>query len=87
MEAVDHIIADDYSGYDEAGASEAVPAGIVAAEQKVQSVEQGDERCQLRVGLAGETVDCHDGIVRIPLELTLGSETRRLVVSIAIDTA
>jgi signal recognition particle receptor subunit beta len=39
----------------------------------------------LKVALAGESAVCGDGTVRIPLEITLGGASRRLVVSIAIE--
>jgi hypothetical protein len=49
------------------------------------SLGQGGGREMLQVVLAGEGADCHDGVVRIPLEFTLAGTTRRLIVSIAID--
>jgi hypothetical protein len=39
----------------------------------------------LQVALAGEGAVCREGAVRIPLEITVGGESRRLVVSIAIE--
>ncbi|MBK5275148.1 MAG: hypothetical protein JJE30_08860 [Desulfuromonadales bacterium] len=45
--------------------------------------EDADEN--LQVTLAVERAESSNGVVRIPLELTLGGETRRLVVSITID--
>ncbi len=39
----------------------------------------------LQVVLAGAGAVCTDGVVRVPLEFTLGGTTRRLVVSIALD--
>lgn len=47
------------------------------------SHESGPE--QLQVVLAGAGAICNDGVVRVPLEFTLGGTTRRLVVSISID--
>jgi signal recognition particle receptor subunit beta len=62
-------------------------------EESVQVVEEpialpaGFEsgRDQLQVALAVGGAVCTDGIVRVPLEIMLCGETRRLVVSIAID--
>lgn len=42
---------------------------------------------QLQVSLAREGAACSDGVVRVPLEVTLAGATHRLVVSIAIDHA
>jgi signal recognition particle receptor subunit beta len=42
---------------------------------------------QILVEVAGDGAVCKAGMVRIPLELTLGGESRRLVVSISIDQA
>lgn len=39
----------------------------------------------LQVMLTGAGASCADGVVRVPLEFTLGGATRRVVVSIAID--
>lgn len=47
--------------------------------------EDGCKR--LRVALAGEGAVFNEGAVRIPLEITLGGASRRLVVSIAIEQA
>jgi len=49
--------------------------------------EGGRYACEgLQVALSGGPV-CSEGAVRIPLEITLGGTTRRLVVSIAIEQA
>jgi hypothetical protein len=45
----------------------------------------GDVRERLQVALAGAGAACSDGAVRIPLEITLGGVSRRLVVSIALE--
>jgi hypothetical protein len=42
---------------------------------------------QLQVALSGDGAVCNGGVVRVPLDVTLGGATRRLVVSIAIDHA
>jgi signal recognition particle receptor subunit beta len=39
----------------------------------------------LQVGLSGEGASCSDGTVRIPLEIMVGGESRRLVVSVSIE--
>jgi hypothetical protein len=52
-----------------------------AAKQK-RGVEGGD---RLQVELAGEGASCSDGTVRIPLEIQIGGESRRLVVSVSIE--
>jgi hypothetical protein len=49
----------------------------------VLSKEDGSE--ELQVSLAREGAESSNGVVRIPLELTLRGATRRMVVSIAID--
>lgn len=50
--------------------------------------EEGEDACErLQVSLAGEGAVCSEGAVRIPLEITLGGTSRRLVVSIAIEPA
>jgi signal recognition particle receptor subunit beta len=79
------IIGDESSEYDETDVPETASGQIVVAEQQDNLPECRDLRNQIRVGLAGNGATCHDGIVRIPLELTLGGETRRLVVSVAIE--
>ena len=47
----------------------------------------GDDRERLQVVLAGEGVACSEGAVRVPLEISLGGLSRRLVLSIAIEPA
>ena len=61
-------------------------AGSLPEEDTVMhSVLRGDGAEGLQVALAGEGAGSADGVVRIPLEITLGGITHRLVVSIAID--
>ena len=85
VDAGGSIQADESHECNEARAPETVPVQIIEAEPQENRLECRDARSRLRVGLAEDGAVCHDGVVRIPLELTLGSETRRLVVSIAID--
>ena len=40
---------------------------------------------KLQVALAGSGADVIDGVVRVPLEVSIGGATRRLVVSIALE--
>jgi signal recognition particle receptor subunit beta len=46
----------------------------------------GGDSSGVRVAVAGEGAECGRGVVRIPLDITLEGTTRRLVVSIAIET-
>lgn len=74
-----------------------IPEGRSAKSESVRSIaeepslsaekqEKGEDGCErLRVALAGEGAACSEGSVRIPLEITLGGASRRLVVSIAIE--
>ena len=55
---------------------------IAVAEKQVAGV---DGRDRLQVVQSGEGAAGSEGTVRIPLEITLGGVSRRLVVSIAID--
>jgi hypothetical protein len=52
-----------------------------AANQEQAAEDYG----RLQVGLAGEGASCRDGTVRIPLEIMVGGESRRLVVSVSIE--
>jgi len=65
----------------------ALAESIQVIEENVSSmtvVPEGGQG-QLQVVLAGEGTMFSDGVVRVPLELTIAGATRRLVVSIAID--
>jgi signal recognition particle receptor subunit beta len=79
------IICGESPECDESGVPETVSGQIVVADQQDNPVACRDLRNQIRVGLAGNGATCQDGIIRIPLELALGGETRRLVISVAID--
>jgi hypothetical protein len=56
---------------------------VDAIELLPEAAEGGCERP--RIEIAAEGASCWDGVVRVPLELTLAGSTRRLVLSIAID--
>ncbi len=52
----------------------------------VAKQKKGAEGCDRpQVELAGEGASCSDGTVRIPLEIMVGGESRRLVVSVSIE--
>lgn len=79
---------------DEESAGSEVPASsdeLPVPEQTAQPIEQAAGNAagpeELQVELAKDGAVCHDGVVRIPLELTLGGLPHRLIVSIAIDQA
>ncbi|MDA8427834.1 MAG: hypothetical protein M0T70_01115 [Geobacteraceae bacterium] len=65
----------------------AVNESILMNEEKTLPMavvhDEGDEPFQ--VVMAEEGAVCNDGVVRIPLEFTLRGNSRRLVISIAID--
>jgi signal recognition particle receptor subunit beta len=58
---------------------------VIEEQSALSAVMSENRRDRLQIALAGEGALCNEGIVKIPLEFTLGGETRRLVVSIAID--
>jgi hypothetical protein len=61
-----------------------ISEGFSLSADRQEEGADGSER--LQVVLAGEgAVLYSDGAVRIPLEITLGGASRRLVVSIAIE--
>jgi signal recognition particle receptor subunit beta len=55
------------------------------AEEPFAPAADDDRYERLRVVLAGEGAVCRDGAVRIPLEISLGGVSRRLVVSIELE--
>jgi hypothetical protein len=63
------------------------PASVqsIAKPEKQAQGEEGRDR--LQVAMSGEEDACSEGTVRIPLEITLGGVSRRLVVSIALEPA
>jgi signal recognition particle receptor subunit beta len=64
------------------------PVQLIAETSALCAERQGEggDRCQdLQVTLAGEGAICAEGGVRIPLEITLGGASHRLIVSIAIE--
>lgn len=102
QDAALHAVADDqlHDSGDDAEVSAALLSLEIKSDQSLREVLQvieeestesvtadEEERGQLKVVLAGEGALCDNGIVRVPLEFTLGGETRRLIVSIAIDPA
>jgi signal recognition particle receptor subunit beta len=57
-----------------------------SAQSRAAGQDVGEGGCEcLQVVLAGEGAACSDGTVRIPLEISLGGVSRRLVVSIALE--
>lgn len=64
-----------------------VNKSIQVAEEKgsLPVVAHGGDFDQLRVVLAGDGVVFNEGVVRVPLEFSLGGAKRRLVMTIAID--
>jgi hypothetical protein len=48
-------------------------------------VAASGEYGNLRIEITAEGASCREGVVRVPLEMTLAGSTRRLVLSIAID--
>jgi signal recognition particle receptor subunit beta len=66
---------------------EAVSAGAEVLSLSVVGWNEKEDSGRLRVALAGEGADYSEGAVRIPLEITLGGESRRLVVTVAIELA
>lgn len=63
------------------------PVVLPDAGYPVQGSELGEGQERFMVRLAGDTAVSKDGVVRVPLQLTLEGTTRRLVVSISIDQA
>jgi signal recognition particle receptor subunit beta len=61
------------------------PESVQSIAEAEKQVEGGDDRDRLQVVLSGGGGACSEGTVRIPLEITLGGVSRRLVVSIAIE--
>lgn len=63
------------------------PIQVSQERSQFKVVEFEGEGEQPQVVLAGEPAVCTQGVVRVPLNITLGGATRRLVVSITIDQA
>jgi len=65
----------------------AAPAAREAFLSVGEQPDSGHDRELLQVALGGEGAAFREGVVRIPLEITLAGESRRLIVSIAIEEA
>lgn len=63
------------------------PESVQSIAKAEKQVEGEDGRDRLQIVLSGEGAASSEGTVRIPLEITLGGVSRRLVVSIAIEQA
>jgi hypothetical protein len=63
------------------------PASVQSIAKAEKQAEGEDSRDRLQVVLSGEGTASSEGTVRIPLEITLGGVSRRLVVSIALEPA
>jgi hypothetical protein len=63
------------------------PESVQSIAKAEKQVEGEDGRDRLQVVLSGEGDACSEGTVRIPLEITLGGVSRRLVVSISVEQA
>jgi hypothetical protein len=74
-----------HHGPDEAVLTDAEPPGADEPSLPDGGADERRECGPLQVVLAGEGAMVSEGAVRIPLEIILGGELRRLVVSIAIE--
>lgn len=50
-------------------------------------VDATDGACAVTLNVAGTGAECRDGIVKIPLDISMAGTTRRLVLSIAVEQA